>query len=173
MRTTSCARPPARFARRSASPATSTAVHLRALASERSTCGLNPDRHEASTPLARYSLPCLNRQGRGTGVEIHPLDPSAVARPHRCVVEFRTINLRHGELIVVAWAAEDDHAFDDAWIDKLVDLGSQWGQCDVTSIGFAAPETADRDSGSCRDRARARMRTGARLSCRSTAAARR
>ncbi|WP_329182790.1 transcriptional regulator [Actinacidiphila glaucinigra] len=89
--------------------------------------------------VARYLLPRLNRQGRGTRVEIHPLDQSAVARPHRRVVEFRTINIRHWDHIVAAWAAEDDLALDDAWTDKLVDLGSQWGQYEyVTNVGFAA-----------------------------------
>lgn len=43
-------------------------------------------------------------------------------------VEYRTLNVRHWDLIVEAWAANDDQALDDAWIDQIVDLGSQWGQ---------------------------------------------
>jgi hypothetical protein len=36
-------------------------------------------------------------------------------------------------------AGGDDRALDEAWIDKIVDLGSQRGQYQcVTSIGFAA-----------------------------------
>lgn len=47
---------------------------------------------------------------------------------------------RHWDRIVEAWAAADDQALDDAWINEaVVDLGSQWGQYEyVTTIGFAA-----------------------------------
>ncbi|SCD66337.1 hypothetical protein GA0115252_11345 [Streptomyces sp. DfronAA-171] len=42
--------------------------------------------------------------------------------------------------IVAAWEAGDDAGLDTAWVDEVVvDLGSQWGQCEyVTNIGFAA-----------------------------------
>jgi hypothetical protein len=63
-----------------------------------------------------------------------------VTRPHHRVVEFRTLNVRHWDLIVEAWANDDGQALDDAWINEaVVDLGSQWGQyAYVTTIGFAA-----------------------------------
>ncbi|RMI42491.1 transcriptional regulator [Streptomyces triticirhizae] len=89
--------------------------------------------------VARYLLARLNREGRGTRVEIHPLNQSGVRPPHQRVVEFRTLNIRRWGAIVEAWAAGDDQALDDAWIEQIVDLGSQWGQYEyVTNVGFAA-----------------------------------
>ncbi|GAA2913110.1 transcriptional regulator [Streptomyces mexicanus] len=89
--------------------------------------------------VARYLLARLNREGRGTRVEIHPLNQSQVSRPRQRVVEYRTLNVRHWDRIVQAWAAGDDQELDDAWVDQIVDLGSQWGQYEyVTNIGFAA-----------------------------------
>ncbi|MGW0836398.1 helix-turn-helix domain-containing protein [Streptomyces prunicolor] len=86
--------------------------------------------------VARYLLARLNR---GTRVEIHPLNQSQVDRPHQRSVEFRTLNIRHWDRIVTAWAAGDNQALDDAWVDQVVDLGSQWGQYEyVTNVGFAA-----------------------------------
>jgi hypothetical protein len=90
--------------------------------------------------VARYLLTRLNREGRGTRVEFHPLNQSQVLRPRQRVVEFRTLNVRHWDRIVEAWAVGDEGALDDAWVsDAVVDLGSQWGQYEyVTNIGFAA-----------------------------------
>ncbi|MEV5959719.1 transcriptional regulator [Streptomyces sp. NPDC051987] len=89
--------------------------------------------------VARYLLARLNRDGRGTRVEIHPLDQSGVFHPHQRVVAFRTMNVRRWDRIIAAWAADDDAALDEAWVDQVVDLGSQWGQYEyVTNIGFAA-----------------------------------
>ncbi|MFJ9900995.1 transcriptional regulator [Streptomyces sp. NPDC091280] len=86
--------------------------------------------------VARYLLARLNR---GTRVEIHPLNQSQVTRPHQRAVEFRTLNVRHWDRIVAAWATGDGQGLDDAWVDQLADLGSQWGQYEyVTNIGFAA-----------------------------------
>ncbi|MFD5430263.1 transcriptional regulator [Streptomyces sp. NPDC127084] len=86
--------------------------------------------------VARYLLARLNR---GTRVEIHPLNQSQVGRPYQRPVEFRTLNVRHWDRIVAAWAADDDQELDDAWIDQVADLGSQWGQYEyVTNVGFAA-----------------------------------
>lgn len=54
-------------------------------------------------------------------------------------MEFRTLNVRHWDRVVEAWAAGDDQALDDAWVEQIVDLGSQWGQYEyVTNVGFAA-----------------------------------
>ncbi|WP_030687817.1 hypothetical protein [Streptomyces sp. NRRL B-1347] len=90
--------------------------------------------------VARYLTSRLNREGRGTRVEFHPLNQSRVSRPHQRVVEFRTLNVRHWDRIVDAWSTGNDAALDDAWVnDAVVDLGSQWGQYEnVTNIGFAA-----------------------------------
>jgi hypothetical protein len=70
--------------------------------------------------VARYLLGRLSREGRGTRVEFHPLNQSQVTRPHHRVVEFRTLNVRHWDRIVEAWAAADDQALDDAWINEAV-----------------------------------------------------
>ncbi|MFE6174467.1 transcriptional regulator [Streptomyces sp. NPDC056464] len=90
--------------------------------------------------VVRYLLARLNRQGRGTRVEFHPLNQSQVDRPHQRALSFRTLNVRHWDRIVEAWAKDDDEALDDAWVsDATVDLGSEWGQYEyVTNIGFAA-----------------------------------
>jgi hypothetical protein len=90
--------------------------------------------------VSRYLLARLNREGRGTRVEFHPLNQSQVLRPRQRVISYRTLNVRRWDRIVAAWAADDIQALDDAWIsDAVVDLGSEWGQYEyVTNIGFAA-----------------------------------
>jgi len=90
--------------------------------------------------VARYLLNRLNRQGRGTRVEFHPLNQSHVSRPHQRALSFRTLNVRRWDRIVEAWANDDYDALDEAWVnDATVDLGSEWGQYEyVTNIGFAA-----------------------------------
>ncbi|WP_234435924.1 hypothetical protein [Streptomyces sp. NRRL S-813] len=90
--------------------------------------------------VARYLLARLNREGRGTRVEFHPLNQSQVPRPGQRVLAYRSLNVRHWDRIVEAWVDDDEAALDDAWItDAVVDLGSEWGQYEyVTSIGFAA-----------------------------------
>ncbi|MCW8100349.1 transcriptional regulator [Streptomyces tauricus] len=89
--------------------------------------------------VARYLTARLNRAGRGTRVEIHPLNQSQVDRPRQRAMEFRTMNVRRWERIVAAWAAGDERELDEAWVDPVVHLGSQWGQYEyVTNIGFAA-----------------------------------
>lgn len=89
--------------------------------------------------VARYLLARLNREGRGTRVEIHPLNQSQVSRPHQRAVEFRHLNVRRWDRIVAAWAAGNDRELDEAWVDQVIDLGSQWGQYEyVTNVGFAA-----------------------------------
>ncbi|MGC0335530.1 hypothetical protein RKD20_000564 [Streptomyces sp. SLBN-8D4] len=90
--------------------------------------------------VARYLLVRLTREGRGTRVEFHPLNQSQVPRTRQRAVEYRTLNVRHWDRVVQAWAAGDDAALDEAWVnDVVVDLGSQWGEYEfVTAIGFAA-----------------------------------
>ncbi|MFI5753298.1 transcriptional regulator [Streptomyces sp. NPDC051644] len=90
--------------------------------------------------VARHLLGRLNRDGRGTRVEIHPLNQSQVARPLQRVVEYRTVNVRRWDRIVGAWAAGDHQGLDETWTtDVLPDLGSRWGAYEYcTSVGFAA-----------------------------------
>jgi hypothetical protein len=89
--------------------------------------------------VQRHLIARLNRDGRGTRVEIHPFNQSHVSRPRQRSVEFRTLNIRHWDAIVRAWAHGDASGLDDAWVDELHDLGSQWGQYEyVTNVGFAA-----------------------------------
>lgn len=90
--------------------------------------------------VARHLLNRLNRDGRGTRVEFHPLNQSQVSRPRQRALSFRTLNVRRWDRIIAAWAAGDDQALDDAWVsDAVVDLGSEWGQYEfVSNIGFAA-----------------------------------
>lgn len=90
--------------------------------------------------VARYLVARLNREGRGTRVEFHPLNQSQVPRPRQRALSFRALNVRHWDRIVEAWARDDEEALDDAWVsDAVVDLGSEWGQYEyVTNIGFAA-----------------------------------
>lgn len=89
--------------------------------------------------VGRYLLARLNRGGRGTRVEIHPLNQSQVPRPRQRELNYRSLNVRHWDAVIAAWTAQDDQAMDDAWVEKIVDLGSQWGQYyHVSNIGFAA-----------------------------------
>ncbi len=90
--------------------------------------------------VVRYLLARLNREGRGTRVEFHPLNQSQVDRPRQRAVQYRTLNVRRWDRIVEAWANDDAEALDDAWVtDVVVDLGSEWGQYEyVTNVGFAA-----------------------------------
>ncbi|KAA0940243.1 MULTISPECIES: transcriptional regulator [Streptomyces] len=89
--------------------------------------------------VARYLIARLDRAGRGTRVEIHPLNQSQVERPRQRALELRTMNVRRWERIVAAWAAGNEQQLDEAWVEQVVDLGSQWGQYEyVTNIGFAA-----------------------------------
>lgn len=89
--------------------------------------------------VARYLLARLNRDGRGTRVEVHPVNQSRVDRPRQRAVEFRTMNVRNWDRIVGAWAAGDDQEMDEAWVDQVVGLGSQWGPYEyVATIGCAA-----------------------------------
>ncbi|MFC4883802.1 transcriptional regulator [Streptomyces beijiangensis] len=88
--------------------------------------------------VARYLLRRLNGGG-GTRVEIHPFNQSQVDRRFQRVLEYRSLNVRQWDAVVRAWAAGDTSALDEAWVDTIVDLGSQWGQYEyVSAIGFAA-----------------------------------
>ncbi|MBD0708836.1 MULTISPECIES: transcriptional regulator [unclassified Streptomyces] len=88
--------------------------------------------------VARYLLTRLNSRG-GTRVELHPVNQSQVAQPHQRVLGFRSLNIRRWDGIVAAWVTGDERALDDAWVDQIADLGSDWGKYEyVTNLGFAA-----------------------------------
>ncbi|MBQ1094472.1 transcriptional regulator [Streptomyces sp. B93] len=88
--------------------------------------------------VARYLLRRLNANG-GTRVEIHPLDQSHVPTPRQRVLEYRRLNIRNWDAIIDAWARQEAQALDNAWIDQMVNLGSQWGKYEyVSAVGFAA-----------------------------------
>ncbi|MYT68208.1 MULTISPECIES: transcriptional regulator [unclassified Streptomyces] len=90
--------------------------------------------------VARHLLQRLNKAGRGTRVEFHPLNQSQVNRPHVRAISFRMLNVRRWDAVVNAWADDDDDALDHAWFDDVAaDLGSDYGSYEyVTNIGFAA-----------------------------------
>ncbi|GAA2247445.1 hypothetical protein GCM10010232_38330 [Streptomyces amakusaensis] len=89
--------------------------------------------------VAKHLLKRLNRDGRGTRIEIHPLDQSQVAQHHQRVLTHRSMNVRRWDRLVGAWAAGDHHGLEDAWDDVIADLGSDWGSYEyVTNVGFAA-----------------------------------
>ncbi|RII06898.1 hypothetical protein DSC45_34965 [Streptomyces sp. YIM 130001] len=116
------------------------------LAGERSPSRKNMERIEQAYRavrrhnVARHLLKRLNREGRGTRVEIHPLNQSQVSRPHQRVVPYRTMNVRNWDGIVDSWATSDDQGLDDAWTDGVLpDLGSDYGAYEYcTAVGFAA-----------------------------------
>ncbi|MDQ0988695.1 transcriptional regulator [Streptomyces sp. V2I9] len=88
--------------------------------------------------VARYLLRRLNGGG-GTRVEIHPFSQSQVDRRFQRVLEYRNLNVRQWDALVRAWAVGDGGALDDAWVNIITDLGSQWGQYEyVSAVGFAA-----------------------------------
>ncbi|MEU7075979.1 transcriptional regulator [Streptomyces narbonensis] len=88
--------------------------------------------------VARYLLRRLNNGG-GTRVEIHPFNQSQVDGRFQRVLKYRSLNIRQWDTIIRAWAAKDTGALDNAWVDAIVDLGSQWGQYEyVSAVGFAA-----------------------------------
>ncbi|MEU0354344.1 transcriptional regulator [Streptomyces cyaneofuscatus] len=96
--------------------------------------------HVRRQNVARYLVQRLNRQGRGTRVEFHPLNQAEVARPHQREVSYRTLNVRHWDSVVQAWASGDGEGMDRAWFDDITtDLGSDHGAYEyVANIGFAA-----------------------------------
>lgn len=81
----------------------------------------------------------LERGGRGTRMEIHPVDQSAVDRPRWRDLDERSVQLRGIWADVVgAWAAGDASALDDVWWDIIYSIDSPSGAYEyVSSVGFA------------------------------------
>lgn len=92
-------------------------------------------RHNVTRDLIRR----LNRDGRGTRIEIHPINQSGVDRPRVRVVGFRNLNIRRWDRMVEAWADANETEAESEWDDAAQDLGSEWGEYEyVSNIGFRA-----------------------------------
>ncbi|MFE9813368.1 hypothetical protein ACFYRN_35310 [Streptomyces sp. NPDC005227] len=76
--------------------------------------------------VARYLLARVNRERRGTRVEIQPLNQSQDSRPLQREVSLRHMNVRRWDRIVAACAAGAEQELDDAWVEQVIDPGSQW-----------------------------------------------
>jgi len=89
--------------------------------------------------VARSMKARLNRDGRGTRVEMHPQNQSQVDRRFQRHTPFRTLNVRDWGGLVDAWADNDRGRMEQEWESIIVDLGSDWGQYQyVSNVGFAA-----------------------------------
>lgn len=82
-------------------------------------------RRENVAPLSPG--PTQSRRRRGARVEIHPLNQSQVSSTHQPALGVGHLNALRWERVVAAWAAGDVWELDDAWVDRVIDLGSQWG----------------------------------------------
>jgi hypothetical protein len=83
----------------------------------------------------------LNNRGRGTRVEIDPVDQSGVERRHQRDLETRSVNVRGvWDRAVDAWIAEDTDELEAVWDDIIQStLGTDWdAYTHVSSIGWAA-----------------------------------
>ncbi|MFF3768533.1 transcriptional regulator [Streptomyces sp. NPDC001922] len=83
----------------------------------------------------------LNNRGRGTRIEIDPVDQSQVDRRHQRDLETRDINVRGSiwDRAVDAWIAGDREELDAIWDEIIQALGTDWdGYTFVSSVGWAA-----------------------------------
>ncbi|MEV7251928.1 transcriptional regulator, partial [Streptomyces cyaneofuscatus] len=80
--------------------------------------------------------------GRGTRVEINPVNQSAVDRKHQRDLSSRSVNVRDLDLwdrAVDAWMDDDLEELDAVWDEIIEDLGSDYdAYSNVSSIGWAA-----------------------------------
>jgi hypothetical protein len=83
----------------------------------------------------------LNNRGRGTRIEIDPVDQTAVERKHQRDLETRNISVRGvWDRAVDAWIDGDDQELEDIW-DEIIttSLGTDWDSyTHVSSVGWAA-----------------------------------
>ncbi|MFD9502462.1 transcriptional regulator [Streptomyces sp. NPDC060035] len=69
----------------------------------------------------------LNNNGRGTRVEINPVDQTGVERKHQRDVASRSINVRGAwDRAVDAWLDEDLAELDAIWDQIIEDIGSEY-----------------------------------------------
>ncbi|MGO4747693.1 transcriptional regulator [Streptomyces sp. 2MCAF27] len=84
----------------------------------------------------------LNNRGRGTRIEIDPVDQSRVQHRHQRDLQTRNINVRGAvwDRAVDAWIAEDTQELEAIWDDIIQStLGTDWdAYTHVSSIGWAA-----------------------------------
>ncbi|MFG2858579.1 transcriptional regulator [Streptomyces mirabilis] len=84
----------------------------------------------------------LSNNGRGTRVEIHPVNQVGVAPTRQRDLEVRRVNIRPGQWdrLVDQWAIGDTDGMNYEWDDIAADtLGSEWGAySSVAAIGFGA-----------------------------------
>ncbi|MFB8029484.1 MULTISPECIES: transcriptional regulator [unclassified Streptomyces] len=116
------------------------------LAEERTPNGANLNRLDAAYwDLRRRNVATdlkhrLNNDGRGTRVEINPVDQSRVENKHQRDVASRNINVRGvWDRAVDAWIDDDIEELDAIWDEIIQDLGSEYdAYSNVSSIGWAA-----------------------------------
>ncbi|MFE1935959.1 transcriptional regulator [Streptomyces sp. NPDC059474] len=84
----------------------------------------------------------LTNSGRGTRIEIDPVDQSRVQHRHQRDLQTRNINVRGAiwDRAVDAWIAEDTQELEAIWDDIIQStLGTDWdAYTHVSSIGWAA-----------------------------------
>ncbi|MFE6872848.1 transcriptional regulator [Kitasatospora sp. NPDC057692] len=84
----------------------------------------------------------LANNGRGTRVEVHPLDQGRVPNQNQRALNVRRINIRPGQWghLVDAWARGDIAEMDAIWEGIAEDaIGSDWGAyVMVAGVGFGA-----------------------------------
>lgn len=84
----------------------------------------------------------LSNNGRGTRIEVHPVNQSAVPDPRKRDLEVRRVNVRPAQWdqLVDAWSAGNVTSMDAIWEGIAEDgIGSDWGAyVIVSSVGFGA-----------------------------------
>jgi hypothetical protein len=81
----------------------------------------------------------LDNNGRGTRMEIYPVDQRNVRPTRRRDIQQRTITVRYvWNDMVDAWADENEQALDEIWDDIISTLDSDYDAYSyVTAVGFA------------------------------------
>lgn len=118
------------------------------LAEERTPNAANLARIEAAyTDLHNRNMAAslkkrLDNSGRGTRIEIHPVDQTAVPPEQQRDLRMRKVNVRPVDWgrLVDQWAAGDIDGMNDTWQVLAADaLGTDWNAYDVVDhIGFGA-----------------------------------
>ncbi|MER5638150.1 transcriptional regulator [Kitasatospora sp. NPDC002227] len=89
--------------------------------------------------LAKEFKTRLNDNGRGTEIEIYPVDQSQVEQKYKRDIQIRRKNIR-GTLwnaVVDAWVEGDEDALDVCWDEVLNELDSDYDSYTyVTAVGF-------------------------------------
>ncbi|SCK59416.1 hypothetical protein [Streptomyces sp. WMMB 322] len=81
----------------------------------------------------------LQQAGRGTRVEIYPVNQTDVPAQRQRDVPQRSIRIRDWATITHAWAAGDDAQLDQAWGDIIADIASEYvAYAYVSGIGIGA-----------------------------------